>query len=727
MKTRIALLAAAAFSLAGIANSQEAAPNVPDQLNVTINTQQAADPVSKYVFGSFIEHIGGTIYRSVWAELIDDRKFWSPITSKEEALPPGQNAAQRQRMMLRKWRPVGPDEVVTMDKEQPFVGDQSPSIKLDASTPHGIRQAGFSVVKSKAYTGRIWLKGSPGAKVTVSLVWGEGAEKQAVTIPALTAEYKKFPLSFTSKADTGSAAIEITGTGSGSFHVGAVSLMPADNVQGFRPDTIALLRAMHSGMWRLPGGNFLSDWMWYDAIGDIDKRPPMFDHAWNAMQVNDVGMDEFMTLCKLIDVDPYVTVNAGFGDSHSAAEEVEYLNGSVNTRLGALRAKNGHPEPYHIKYWNIGNEPWGASFQMGYTPLNYWVFKNNEFYKAMLKADPTITIIGSGKMLEPMMLRGEERRKYVDNLTGAYGNEIDWTGGMMMHSFGTFQGMAQHWYEGPGRHFDIQKAKALPADAQTGGTAVAVAPTNSAMVMYEPTTLEYARYAGDIIRRHAEEWQGYLDRFPAAKDKKIFLSIDEYAYGGLGGAGRGGPNLKTALAYGMLLNEWMRHTDYVTMGARTMGTSALDITPTGSTYNTVGLTYKLYGEQFPGAIPVALNGNSPQPATNPNYADEPKVRSGSPTYPLDMFAALSADKKSLILSVVNATDKEQKVNLSVTGTSLAGPGKAWTLCGTSLDAANRVGEQQQVQVKETSLPGAPSSLTAAPYTVSIYRFPVGAK
>ena len=57
----------------------------------------------------------------------------------------------------------------------------------------------------------------------------------------------------------------------------------------------------------------------------------MFDHAWNAMQVNDVGMDEFMTFCKLIDVDPYVTVNAGLGDSHSAMEEVEYLNGSANT------------------------------------------------------------------------------------------------------------------------------------------------------------------------------------------------------------------------------------------------------------------------------------------------------------------------------------------------------------------------------------------------------------
>ena len=90
MKTRIALFAAAAFCLgcSVTAFTQEAAPNVPDQLNVTINTQQTADPVSKYVFGSFIEHIGGTIYRSMWAELLDDRKFWFPITSKDEPLPP---------------------------------------------------------------------------------------------------------------------------------------------------------------------------------------------------------------------------------------------------------------------------------------------------------------------------------------------------------------------------------------------------------------------------------------------------------------------------------------------------------------------------------------------------------------------------------------------------------------------------------------------------------------
>ena len=200
------------------------------------------------------------------------------------------------RMQIRKWRPVGPDEVVVMDKDNPFVGDQSPRIALDASTPHGIQQAGLALVSGKRYTGRIYLRGTPGAKVHVALVWGSGPnDRQTISIPALTSEYKKYPIAFTAGADTTDAALEITGTGTGNFHIGTLSLMPADNIEGFRADTIPLIRQIKSGFWRY-GGNYTSNLIWYHTIGDIDKRPPDWDHAWNAMQTNDLGMDEFMTL-----------------------------------------------------------------------------------------------------------------------------------------------------------------------------------------------------------------------------------------------------------------------------------------------------------------------------------------------------------------------------------------------------------------------------------------------
>ena len=159
----------------------------------------------------------------------------------------------------------------------------------------------------------------------------------------------------------------------------------------------------------------------------------------------------------------------------------------------------------------------------------------------------------------------------------------------------------------------------------------------------DQTTLEFARYPANIVLSKAEEWQGYQQRFPAMLEKKIFFSIDEYAYFG-GSFGRA-PNLKQALAYGMIFNEMLRHTDFLTMAAHTMGTSTLDFNRTGSALNTLGLVFKMYSNNFPGSIPLPVAGNSPQP--DPKYPpapDQPKTSSGSPTYPLDVIAALTPDR-----------------------------------------------------------------------------------
>jgi len=233
MKARIYMFGAAALLLG--AASSAAAQQVPDRIIASINTSQTSDAVTKYEFGQFIEHIAKTMYTNLWAEMIDDRKFFFPIAAKEPETRPGGFGGQ-----MRRWTSVGLDQI-EMDKKAPFVGDQSPVIQLDAKAPRGIRQTGLGVTKGKQYTGRIFLRGTPGAKVNVTLIWGDGAtDKQTVSISPLTAEYKKYPLTFTPKADTQEAIIEVTGTGSGSFHIGAISLMPADNIQGFRQDTTAL-------------------------------------------------------------------------------------------------------------------------------------------------------------------------------------------------------------------------------------------------------------------------------------------------------------------------------------------------------------------------------------------------------------------------------------------------------------------------------------------------------
>lgn len=710
---QIAIFAAGALCCGTLAGrGQSSGTRAPQQIEASINALQTSEPVSKYEFGMFIEHIGSLIYRSLWSEMLDDRKFYFTINSQSEAA--GGARPGFPGMQLRKWRPVGPDDVVTMDRNDPYVGEQSPRIELDTSTPHGIRQSGLVLGKGKKYIGHIWLRGTKGAKVMVSLIWGDGEhDRQTVIIAGFTNTYKEFPLSYTSAGDASDAVFEIAGLGSGTFHVGTVSLMPADNINGFRPDTVALLRQLHSGMWRLPGGNFLSDWNWYDGIGDRDRRPPTFDYAWNAMQPNDVGLDEFMTMCSLIGTEPYITVNAGFGDAHSAGEEVEYMNGAVTTRLGALRARNGHPEPYRVHYWDIGNEPYGA-WQLGRTDLKYYVLKHNEFAKAMRAADPSIVLLASGNMPLAMDLTGEMRAHDADNLKAVEGTPEDWTGGLLQDSWGNFSGITQHWYAQPGQRFDLQKAKNLPLDA----------PTAAGYDKVDQTTLQYARYPANIVHLYDERWHRYEQRFPAIVTSHIFLSIDEYAY--FGGGFTRPPDLRLALAYGMIFNEMLRHTDFLKMSAHTMGVSTLDYTATAATFNTTGLMFRLYGSHFvPGSIPVVLTGNSPQPAPQyPVGGDQPETNSGSPTYPLDMFAALTPDRRFITLSVVNATDQAQNFNLNVAGVKVSGPWKLWQLTGNSPDASDRVGLPPQVVIKEKSGGDDLHSLIAAPISVSIYEFPV---
>jgi alpha-N-arabinofuranosidase len=715
MKHRIVIVAAAAFSFAGIlatTAAQQNAATPPQELKVSIDTQRTAQPVSQYEYGMFIEHIGQLIYRSLWSEMLDDRKFYFPIRPEEPAtVTPAQGGPFR-NMQMRKWLPIGPAEAVVMDNDHPFVGEQSPRIELDASTPHGIRQSGFALVKGKKYTGYIWLRATPGAKVNVALVWGPGAnERQTVALPAPASTYRELPFILTAGADTDAGALEIAGTGTGNFHVGAVSLMPADNLDGFRPEVIAQLKQLHSGFWRLPGGNYISDFNWYDSVGPRDKRPPDFDYAWNAMQTNDVGMDEFMTFCKLIGVEPYITVNAGFGDAHSAAEEVEYINGSASTPMGAMRARNGHPEPYHVKFWDIGNEPYGP-WQLGRTDLKYYLLKHNEFAKAMRAADPSMTLLASGSMPEEAILEGVAADWHIPIDQAGICSAADWTCGFLQHDWGNFDGVTEHWYTRAGTRWDRENAE----------KGIKVGRLEAGYVPDQETVLEWVRRPSDRVHLKGEEWQEYEQRFPEMKTKNIFMSNDEYAYTG------GQPDLKLALAYAMVFNEMLRETGFLRMTAFTMGVSTLDFNQTAATLNTNGLLFKLYGEHLgAGSIPVAPTGNSPQPAPTQHIVGGlPRTSAGSPTYPLDMFAALSADHKFLTVAVVNATDSEQKFSLNVSGVRLAGGATLWQMTGKTLDAANHVGQPPQVEVKESAIGAAPSTLTVAPISVDIYRFPLSA-
>jgi len=684
----VALLATLFFSTLACAQTQP--------ISATIDASKTGAPISKYVYGQFLEHGGNLVNEGVWAEMLEDRKFYNPVSSKAPEEPPV--PAWRRRAPLRRWTPIGGDEFVTLDTENPYTGDHTPLVKLDSKEPHGFGQSGLTVRKGKAYTGRILLAGGPAAAVKVTLIWGkEAGERQTVPIPSLGSAYRKFPLRFVAQADSDDARLEITGTGAGAFHVGAVSLMPADNIEGFRREVIEALKQLHSGVYRFPGGNFVSAHEWRNAIGDIDKRPPIYDPVWHAVQPNDVGTDEFLTLCRLLDVEPYITVNAGFGDAWSAKELVEYTNGAVTTPMGKWRAANGHPKPYNVKFWGIGNEPWG-DYQMGAMAIEQFELKHNMFAKAMRSVDSSIKLIAGGAMPDVMTGANQSKRiggKFVpDYLTPA-----DWSGHMLAHCLDNIDMVSEHYYSTSNMHTDLKLEKKVDIGPQP--------------------LVEWERAPATQVRVKYEHYQEYLKRIPGLKAKPVPIAIDEWAY-----MDRSGPrgSYKTVPAYAWAFHEMFRHSDLFQLGAFTFATAMISANRTDAVLSPTGLLFKMYREHF-GTIPVEVSGDSPQPKPiYPAGGDQPAVNPGSDTYPLDVSAALSDDRKTLTFAVLNPSDSEQRLKLSINGARLSSQGRLWRMAPATVDATIVVGQKPGVEVQEQGLASVPDTMSVPPFSVNIYSF-----
>jgi len=162
-----------------------------------------------------------------------------------------------------------------------------------------------------------------------------------------------------------------------------------------RQDTLDLIKQLNPPLIRYPGGNFASGYHWEDGIGPKDKRPPRHDAAWQAEESNLIGTDEFLAFCDLVGTEPLLVVNDGSGTPEEAARWVSYCNDPETTEQGKRRAANGHPEPYGVKYWGVGNEVWGV-WQIGTTSASEYVKRMLRFIMAMKEADPSIILVAVG-------------------------------------------------------------------------------------------------------------------------------------------------------------------------------------------------------------------------------------------------------------------------------------------------------------------------------------------
>jgi alpha-N-arabinofuranosidase len=501
---------------------------------VTIDGDKTGKPMSKYIYGQFIEHLGRCIYQGIWAELLEDRKFYWPVGEGESP-----------------WKSVGDPALVKMDKANPFTGAHTPRVSLTGKVPGGIAQDALALIEGKDYTGRIVLAGDgSAAPVNISLVWGDGPEaRQTFAVERIGREYKTFPFIFKAGASTDDARLEIVSSGRGAFKVGTVSIMPADNVDGFRPDVL------DAPVYRWPGGNFVSGYDWRDGIGDRDRRPPRKNPAWTGVEHNDVGIHEYLDLMRLIDAEPYITVNSGLGDVGMALEELQYANGGPDTPMGKVRTANGHPEPWGVIFWAIGNEMYG-DWQLGHIPLADYVKKHIQYAVAMKAMDLSVKVVA----------------------VGAVGR---WSETMLAEASNHMDLISEHFYVG-----------------------------------HRPGLLSHVTQMPTEIRRIADAHRKYRATVPSLKMKDVPVALDEwnywygpYVYGELGTQ----YFLEDALGVAAAFNEYARQTDVYFMAnyAQTVNViGAIKTSKTAAVLDSTGVILALYRHHF-GTIPVAVTGAPP--------------------------------------------------------------------------------------------------------------------
>ena len=336
-------------------------------------------PIDAKQQGQFIELLCNLIPSIISQQVVS--------TSFEDA-PPCQAAYKRQvDEPYRPWYPDGAVEVAkySFDTVNPFNGVRSQKIVLPAARARaGVSQDGFYLKQGVAYKLHLHMRGEGNAPVWASLHGGGRVIAGPVLLGHASDNWAAAEADLRSDRTIDNATLTIDFEGPGTLWLDRVYLIGSDAVLGiWRPDVVAAFKAMHPGIIRF-GGSTTEQYEWDRAIGPWDDRLT-FTTVWGGWEENFVGLDEFVRLCEYIGAEPLICVRWTGKQPGDAAAEVEYANGSIDTHWGALRAKNGHPASYHVKYWQIGNE----------VDVSDYGNSVRAFAAAMKKADPSIKLMSS--------------------------------------------------------------------------------------------------------------------------------------------------------------------------------------------------------------------------------------------------------------------------------------------------------------------------------------------
>jgi len=190
---------------------------------------------------------------------------------------------------------------------------------------------------------------------------------------------------------------------------------PQSDADGCRKDVLDQLRRLRLTTMRYPGGNFASGYHWQDGIGPRDQRPQVRELAWQSIEPNQFGTDEFNRLCQKMGWMPMLTVNLGTGTPEEARNWVEYCNCPPGSLYADMRAAAGSRQPYAVPLWCLGNEmdgPW----QLGHVPADHYAIRAQQAAKMMKDTDRSIELVACGSCMTGMPTYMEWDRQVLDHL-----------------------------------------------------------------------------------------------------------------------------------------------------------------------------------------------------------------------------------------------------------------------------------------------------------------------
>ncbi|MFN8450511.1 MAG: alpha-L-arabinofuranosidase C-terminal domain-containing protein [Anaerolineae bacterium] len=378
---------------------------------------------------------------------------------------------------------------------------------------------------------------------------------------------------------------------------------PLADEDGIRADVLDALCRLRMPILRYPGGNFVSGYRWRDGIGPADERPVRADLAWNSIESNQFGTNEFIQLCRKLETEPYLTVNCGDGDLREARDWVEYCNGTQDTSLVKLRRQHGFDAPHNVKYWGIGNEVDGH-WQIGAKTPEEYARAYLEFAKVMKWVDPTIKLTAA--------------------VTSDWSGDIVARAGLLVEQAGRLiDYLGIHWYVGnPTNNFEAYMAVSELIEERLSAYDGLIRMLRLQHKLQHPIAIG------------VDEWNVWYRKRSEAGD---FSNTLEEIY-----------NLEDALVVAIQLNAFIRHAASVRMAnlAQVVNVIAPIFTnPSGLFLQSIFYPFELYSSTCgTTALDVFWKGDTFSTGAHTG------IRT------LDVAATLNEDRKQVVLYVVNRSE-----------------------------------------------------------------------